>query len=67
MSALDDDIAALRAAIRTGARKVTYGYGHGRREVEYRSLDEMQRVLTGMEDEAAGRQRVRTTFVEHHR
>lgn len=67
MSTLADDIAALKAAIRTGARKVVYGYGRDKREVEYRSLEDMQRVLSDLEDEATGRERLRTTFVEHHR
>ena len=67
MSALADDIAALKAAIRTGARKVVYGYGRDKREVEYRSLQEMQSVLSEMEDESTGRERLRTTFVEHNR
>ncbi len=67
MSALADAIAALKAAIRTGARKVAYGYGRDKREVEYRSLEEMKSVLADMEDEASGRERLRSTFVEHHR
>lgn len=61
------DIDALRAAIHTGARKVTYGFGAGRREVEYRSLDDMLRILGQMEAEAGGAGRPRMTLAEHHR
>lgn len=61
------DIDTLRRAIATGARKVSYGFGSGKREVEYRSLDEMRRILADMEAEVGGAPRPRTTYVEHHR
>ena len=61
------DIDTLRRAIATGARKVSYGFGSGKREVEYRSLDEMRRILADMEAAVSGAARPRTTYVEHHR
>lgn len=41
-----DDIASLEAAIATGALKVRYADG---REVTYRSLGEIERVLSRMQ------------------
>lgn len=48
------DIAALKRAIKTGARRVEFGSGETRRVVEYRSLAEMRQILADMEDEFAG-------------
>ena len=52
MSQLLQDIASLRRAIRSGAQRVTYSD----RTVEYRSLDEMHRILADMEREAGLRE-----------
>lgn len=48
-------VAALEKAIATGTLQVRYGD----RSVTYRSLDEMQRLLTDMRDEVQGRTRTR--------
>lgn len=48
------DIDALKKAIKTGARRVEYGSGETRRVVEYRSLDEMLRILAELKEEVAG-------------
>ena len=45
MSWTQTDIDALKAALGTGALKVRYADG---REVTYRTLDEMERLLTRM-------------------
>lgn len=50
------DIAALKRAIKTGARRVEFGSGETRRVVEYRSLAEMRQILADMEDDVAGPQ-----------
>ena len=44
------DIDALKAAIATGATRVRYPDG---REIQYRSLDEMQRILRMAEADIA--------------
>lgn len=46
--AIADDIAALEAAIRTGARSVQYDG----QSVTYRSLDDMRSTLASMKREA---------------
>lgn len=51
MSWTADDIATLKAAIATGARKVTFGAGPDARTVEYRSLAEMESILAKVEAE----------------
>ncbi len=51
MSYSPEQIAALRAAIATGAMKVRNANGE---EVTYRSLAEMKETLARMEREAAG-------------
>lgn len=48
------DIAALKRAIKTGARRVEFGSGETRRVVEYRSLADMMQILADMEEEVAG-------------
>ena len=49
---------ALRAAIASGARTVTVGAT----SVTYRSVDEMERVLAGIEARLPGAQRVERVF-----
>lgn len=41
MAWTSSDLAALEAAIKLGAKRVTYGEGTTRKEVEYHSLEEM--------------------------
>ncbi len=48
------DIDRLKRAIATGAKKVEFGSGETRRVQEFRSLDEMLRILADMETEVAG-------------
>lgn len=63
-----DDIDTLRAAIATGARRVKFGSGPDAREVEYRTLSEMQAVLAQMVAEVTPQARkVSTSFVAHCR
>lgn len=54
MSFTSADIAALKRAIATGARRVVYESGQERREVTYRDLAEMREALRMMEDEVNG-------------
>ena len=51
MAFSSSDADALRAALATGAVKVRYADG---REVTYRSLDEMERILGTIERAIAG-------------
>jgi endonuclease IV len=44
-----EQIAALRAAIATGARRIVFHSGGTRREVEYHSLKDMREALTWLE------------------
>lgn len=55
-----DQISKLEAAIATGALTVRYAD----RQVTYRSLDEMQRLLQDMRDEVNGTVRVRRIRVD---
>ena len=50
-----EQIAALRAAIATGARRVVFHSGGTRREVEYHSLKDMREALQWLEDQQAPR------------
>ncbi|KQP11166.1 hypothetical protein ASF28_08975 [Methylobacterium sp. Leaf99] len=52
MAYTDKDIAALKAAIATGATKVRFA---DNREVTYRTLAEMRSILAGMQAEVTGR------------
>lgn len=58
------DIDALKDAIKTGALKVRYADG---REVTYRSLTEMERILDSMETEVKGEAKIRTSFASFER
>lgn len=62
------DLAALDAAIKQGVRRVIYGEGNSRKEVEYHTLDEMLRLRRTMADEvaaAAGTSRTRVSFAAY--
>lgn len=58
MSLIDEQIASLKAAIATGARRVLFREGGTQREVEYRSLDEMIEALGLLEAQLKPRRRV---------
>lgn len=62
-----DDIATLKKAIATGARKVVYRSSGEEREVIYRDLAEMERSLQLMEDDLGLSGRSRTTIARHNR
>ena len=51
MTYTEAHIAALKAAIAQGVRKVSYESGGEKREVTYQSLAEMERTLGRMEAE----------------
>jgi len=61
------DVDTLKAAIATGARRVRFGAGPDAREVEYRSLEEMNRALGQMlgEISPASEQPMRTVGEFH--
>lgn len=48
------DIDTLKLAMATGVRRAVFGSGETRREQEFQSLADMQRLLALMEDEVAG-------------
>lgn len=50
-----EQIAALRAAIATGARRIVFHSGGTRREVEYHSLKDVREALTWLEQQQAPR------------
>lgn len=54
MSTLDDEIAALREAYTSGARRVVFMDGSVRKEVEYPSGDDLKRRLDNLLAEKAG-------------
>lgn len=53
-----EQIAALRAAIATGSRRIVFHSGGTRREVEYHSLKDMREALQWLE----GQQNPRSSF-----
>lgn len=68
MAYTQDDIDTLQAAIVTGARKVKFGSGPDAREVEYRSLADMQAILAQMLAAVSpSARKVSTSFVAHCR
>lgn len=50
-----EQIAALRAAIATGARRIVFHSGGTRREVEYHSLKDMREALAWLEGQQVKR------------
>lgn len=58
MATVDEQIAALTAAIAQGARKVIFRDGGTHREVEYHSLKEMRDALTALQAQTGSRRRV---------
>lgn len=58
MATVDDQIAALEEAIATGAKKVTFRSGGTLREVEYRSLSDMNQALASLKAKSKPRRRV---------
>jgi hypothetical protein len=62
------DLDAIKAAIATGALRVKFGSGPDSREVEYRSLSDMNATLAQIEAEVApALRRFRTSIVQHSR
>lgn len=53
-----EQVAALREAIATGARRIVFHSGGTRREVEYHSLKDMREALSWLE----GQQTPRASF-----
>ena len=58
MAEIDDDIAAIKVAIRQGARRVIFRSGGTQREIEYHSLTEMRAYLAELEGRSLPRRRV---------
>jgi len=68
MTYTQDDIAALKAAIATGASEVTFGSGPDRRTVIYRSLAEMRSTLAEMIGEVSpASPPPRVSYIRHTR
>lgn len=58
---VEQQIAALRNAIATGAMEVEYRSGETMRKVKYRSVEEMERVLSSLLNQSLGRKTTRRT------
>jgi hypothetical protein len=58
MATVDEQIAAISAAIAQGARKVIFRDGGTHREVEYHSLKEMRDTLASLQAQKGQRRRV---------
>lgn len=69
MAYTQNDLDALQEAISTGARRVKFGSGPDAREVEYRSLADMQATLAIIARALApsAPQPIRTSFIAHCR
>jgi hypothetical protein len=67
MAWTQSDIDTLKAAIATGAKKVTFGAGPDQRTVEYRSLEEMERTLSKIEAEVCQSKTPMTSYIAHDR
>ena len=70
MAYTQDDIDALKAAIAAGALRVKFGSGPDSREVEYRSLSDMNEILRTMQAEvspASVAARPRVSVIQHCR
>lgn len=63
----EDEIAALRRAIATGATRVEFVSGDTRRVVEYRSLTDMRLILAEMEAQVSGRSVQRAALFQRSR
>ena len=62
------DIDALKSAIGAGALRVKFGSGPDSREVEYRSLSDMNEILRTMLAEVSpASARPRASYVQHRR
>jgi hypothetical protein len=58
MAEIDDEIAAIKAALAQGARKVIFRSGGTHREIEYHSLKDMREYLASLEAKKGIRRRV---------
>lgn len=58
MTVLDDQIAALEAAIAQGAKRVMFQSGGTRREIEYHSLSEMIDLVKYLKSTQGGRRKI---------
>jgi len=68
MAWTQSDIDALKEAIGTGAKRVVFGSGETRREQEFRSLEEMEKILANMQAEVLGPQAPqRVAYAQHSR
>lgn len=63
MSTIENQIAALEAAIATGALEVKYRSGETSREVKYRSISEMEAILSKLKAQVGPRRVSRTVGV----
>lgn len=68
MAWTQSDIDTLKLAMATGTKRVEFGSGETRRVQEFRSLDEMERLLARMTGEVLGAQAPQSTaYVQHSR
>lgn len=62
-----DDLAKLKKAIASGAKKVRFGSGDSAHETEFRSLAEMKQIVADIEAEIGGASQSRASYVEFWR
>ena len=67
MAYTQDDLAKLKKAIATGAKKVRFGSGDSAHETEFRTLAEMKEVLKDIETELGVSSGSRASYVEFWR
>jgi hypothetical protein len=62
-----DDLAKLKKAIATGAKKVRFGSGDSAHETEFRTLAEMKQIVADIEAEIGTGASSRASYVEFWR
>jgi hypothetical protein len=67
MAYTQDDLAKLKKAIATGAKKVRFGSGDSAHETEFRTLAEMKQIVADIEAEIGTGVTSRASYVEFWR
>jgi hypothetical protein len=62
-----DDLAKLKKAIATGAKKVRFGSGDSAHETEFRTLAEMKQIVADIEAEIGTNANPRASYIEFWR
>ena len=67
MAYTQDDLAKLKKAIATGAKKVRFGSGDSAHETEFRTLAEMKQIVADIEAEIGTGTMARASYIEFWR